>query len=116
MKVELRALLMQCLLAPWHNILRPANDGLVSTVEFMHQVIQADTVGFQLGSLDVKLLGVHHLATLPLSLNLSNDNHIQSPKFPASPWTKPRGKKDEDRVSHPVSIVYQPWANLSSLQ
>lgn len=69
MKVELRALLMQCLLAPWHNILRPANDGLMNTVEFMHQVIQADTVGFQLGSLDVKLLGVHHLATLPLSLN-----------------------------------------------
>lgn len=116
MKSELRALLMQYLLAPWHNILRPANDGQVNTVEFMHlaQVIQADSAGFQLGLLDLNLLGVHHLATLPLSLNLPNDN--LPPTFPASPCTKLHGKKDEDRVSHPVSIVYQPWANLSSLQ
>lgn len=118
MKSELRALLMQYLLAPWHNILRPANDGQVNTVEFVHlaQVVQADSAGFPLGLLDLNLLGVGHLATLPLSLNMPNDNHILPPTFPASPCTKPRGKKDEDRVSHPVSIVYQPWANLSSLQ
>lgn len=72
---------MQYLLAPWHNILRPANDGQVNTVEFMHlaQVIQADSAGFQLGLLDLNLLGVHRLATLPLSLNLPNDNHILPP-------------------------------------